>query len=1176
MSTTYRQNRLLLAEDWKRVYQSFRNADFQSYDFDNLRRTMINYLRTNYPEDFNDYIESSEYLALIDLIAFLGQNIAFRVDLNARENYLELAERRESVLRLARLLSYNPKRNQPANGLLKFESVATTEEIFDSNNVNLAGQTVVWNDPANTNWSEQFRKVLNAALPQNGIVGKPVKSDTVNGITVQQYRFNATNADVPVYSFTKTVDGKSTIFEVVSSDIGNGTITEEAPLPGNRLAFLYREDGKGNGSSNTGYFCSFRQGILDQGGFQITNPGSNQVVQLDATNVNDSDVWLYRLDNNGAESQLWTKVDAVEGNNVIYNSVNKRIKNIYSVLSRVEDRVSLIFADGTFGNLPQGNFRVYYRTSQNRSFAIQPDDLIGITVTIPYTSRNGVGETLTIDMELKYTVDNASVSETNESIKNNAPATYYTQNRMVTGEDYQVSPLAVSQEIIKVKSVNRTSSGISRYFDLIDSTGKYSSTNIYGNDGVIYKEDKDDVTSFNFTTRTDVEGIVENTITPLLQNTNINNFYLSKFAKIVTGDIGATWVQSDKSTNNSNGYFKNVNNDALMLGTFTGSSLRYVTPGTLLKFSAPEGKHFMANNSHELMSGTADHPNAVTYKWAKVVSIVTDGTTVTNGVGPVVLNDIIPSDAILTEVRPKLANGLETAVKSQVIDQIFAFNTFGLRFDVSTESWKVIKQENLKTSGAFSQGQTGDESQQSLDGSWLLLFQTDGVNYTLTYRTTRYVFESDKEIKFYYDSTDKIYDSRTGKLIKDKINILSINQKPDSLTSFTTDFLWQVSKEYRDSDNYVNSKKVEVTFYDNDSDGVVDNPDIFEEYVDTNTNPTNKWVFMKKQSTTDQSEIFVYTPSSNITVKQNEGAIGTRSSYTDGTIFYLVDENVFKILNSTTLALSLSTDYKAYRGREYIKFQYVHSADDSNRIDPSSTNIIDTYILTKSYDTKFRRYIAGTLSTKPLAPSTDELFTSYGANINKIKSISDEVIYHPVKYKVLFGDKADLSLQAKFKIVKNTEVVVNDNDLKVKVIQAINQFFALDNWDFGDKFSFTEMATYVMNQTAPNLLTFVIVPVEANKSFGSLYEINSESDEIFISGATVDNVEIIDNITATRLKAEGQVVTSTSTSTGGVSSSAFTSTTSSTTNTSSGTTTYSNSGSSGSGSGGSGSSGSGY
>ena len=141
MSSTDRQNRLLLAEDWTKVYQSFRNAEFASYDFDTLRRAMINYLRTNYPEDFNDYIETSEYLALIDLIAFLGQNIAYRVDLNARENYLELAERRESVLRLARLLSYNPKRNQAANGLLKFETVSTTESIIDSNGTNSVSYT---------------------------------------------------------------------------------------------------------------------------------------------------------------------------------------------------------------------------------------------------------------------------------------------------------------------------------------------------------------------------------------------------------------------------------------------------------------------------------------------------------------------------------------------------------------------------------------------------------------------------------------------------------------------------------------------------------------------------------------------------------------------------------------------------------------------------------------------------------------------------------------------------------------------------------------------------------------------------------------------------------------------------------------------------------------------------
>ena len=219
MSSTDRQNRLLVAEDWKRIYQSFRNADFQSYDFENLRRVMISYLRENYPEDFNDYIESSEYLALIDMIAFLGQSIAFRVDLNARENFLELAERRESVLRLARLLSYNAKRNKSANGLLKFQSVSTTQTVIDSNGRNLAGQVVVWNDPANSNWYDQFIKVINSSLPASRQFGSPDDKASVYGIPTEQYRFQTYNSGVPVYGFTKTVDGRNMNFEIVSTVI---------------------------------------------------------------------------------------------------------------------------------------------------------------------------------------------------------------------------------------------------------------------------------------------------------------------------------------------------------------------------------------------------------------------------------------------------------------------------------------------------------------------------------------------------------------------------------------------------------------------------------------------------------------------------------------------------------------------------------------------------------------------------------------------------------------------------------------------------------------------------------------------------------------------------------------------------------------------------------------------
>ena len=248
------------------------------------------------------------------------------------------------------------------------------------------------------------------------------------------------------------------------------------------------------------------------------------------------------------------------------------------------------------------------------------------------------------------------------------------------------------------------------------------------------------------------------------------------------------------------------------------------------------------------------------------------------------------------------------------------------------------------------------------------------------------------------------------------------------------------------------------------------------------------------------------------------------------------------------------------------------------------SNTSDTYLLTRSYDNNFRQYLDETINQKPLPPSSDELFLSYSTNLNNIKSLSDEIIYHPVKYKILFGTKADAELQADFKIVKNPDIVINDNEVKSRVISAINEFFALDNWDFGESFYFTELSAYVMQQLSPNIVTFVVVPKQESQNFGSLFEIKSESDEIFISGATVSDVTIIDNVTATRLKASGAITTnatsintgiqSASTNTTGTAS-VGTTTTSSTTTTSNTYSSSGSSGSSGSGSSGSGGSGSG-
>jgi len=1152
MSSVDRQNKLIVAEDWKKIYQSFKNADFQSYDFDNLRRTMVGYLRENYPEDFNDYIESSEYLALIDLIAFLGQNLAFRFDLNSRDNFLELAERRESVLRLARLLSYNPKRNQPANGLLKFNSVSTTESIIDSNGRDLANRSIIWNDNTNSNWYEQFIKVINAALPENSRFGKPIDSANIAGVATSQYRFNATNSELPIYSFNKNIDGKNMVFEITSSSFKNSDkIYEEAPFPGTSLSFLYRDDGAGPPSSNTGFFAYFVQGTLQESLFNIARPGTNEVVEIDSPDINNNDIWLYSVDSVGTEETLWTKVDAVTGNSVIYNSVSKSVRKIYSVLTKAGDRARLVFADGVFGDLPQGNFKIYFRTSNGLSYTINPNNLKNVVIDIPYITKAGKQEALTISLNLTYSVNNSSPSETSDSIKQNAPATYYTQNRMITGEDYNVLPLSVNQEIIKVKSINRVSSGVSRYFDLTDASGKYSHTNLYGNDGIVYKQDSIESFTFEFSSRSDIENVVSNMIEPILASRNTRDFYYDKYSYIDLSGFGTVFNNQTSLTNSSTGYFSNIEG-SVKIGSYTTSDLKFLVPGTLVRFLAPTGTLFTPRGTFAPIVSAPF--GSLPYRWTRVINVVGDGTTKNNqvldtGLGPVTFNDIIPQGAVLQYAIPKFSVTLIDSVRDRIVDSIFSNKNFGIRYDISDMQWKVISSANLNRLSTFSLGQAGNNSNQQLDSSWIILLETNGETYTVTSRGTKYIFESKQEVRFFYDGSDRVYDTATGKIIRDKITVLRTNTSPDptiiydavnpsvaigqGLLPLPADFEWKVVSEYLGANGYIDSKKICVSFYDSDDDGVIDNPEIFTSIVAPAVNTVNKFIFQQRKVGLDGIQDYFYIENINdlIKVYTAQNAINL-NTIVDGQLVYIIEENSIKIFNKRTDSFIPTQDYRAFLGRDAIKFHYVHAADQSARIDPSSTNIMDVYILTKSYDTDYRRWLKGDITTKPLALSSDSLYTSFGSTLNSIKAISDEVIYHPVKYKTLFGSKADASLQATFKVVKNSALVISDSDIKTGIISATNEFFAIENWEFGDTFYFGELATYVMNRLSPNLVNLIIVPKQSGLSFGSLYEIKSNSDEIFISSASTEDIEIISEITAARIKADGSVITSTNTNTG--------------------------------------------
>lgn len=1064
MSATNRQNELILNQDWTRIYQTFKNADFKSYDFENLRRVMIAYLREQYPEDFNDYIESSEYMALIDAIAFLGQSLAFRIDLTSRENFIELAERRDSVLRLARMLSYNAKRNITASGLLKFTSISTTQDIIDSNGINIGRRTVQWNDSTNANWFEQFILILNEAMPENTEFGRDQRSTIVQGIPTEQYRFNSINAGVPLFSFTKSVANQRMAFEVVSTGFQNSEeIYEEDPVAGRQFGFIYRNDGRGVTSANTGFFVMFKQGSLEQIDFNISNPVPNERVYVNTPNINNDDVWLYSTSVDDLQSVKWERVPALTGNNVAFNSVFEGIRNVFFAETRANDTVELVFSDGVFGDLPNGDFRLFVRVSNGLEYTIRPSELQNINIPVEYIDADGNRQTVRIGLSLQTTVANAASSETTDEIRTRAPAQYYTQDRMITGEDYNLAPLTSSQNLIKVKAVNRISSGVSRNFDLIDTSGKYSDITVFADDGYIYKQLAEKFLNLRFVNRVDIVNFVQTSLSAQFTSLGIYNFYLAKFPRNSQFADTVIWKnESDPGINFSTGFLE-INGSNAPVGQTATDDLKFVETGAMLKFVPAFGQEFSGSISVD--------PNSL---WVKVTNVIGDGTQSQNGLGGIFTNNEIPDGAVLDQVIPKFVNTISQGLEETIVQKMLANETFGLRYNQNLRLWRIIAEEHLDIESDFSLLNSGVTSQLNSDASWLVLFRRSSENeYVLRIRTVEYIFGSVQQNRFYFDPSVLEFNRITNNVAPDRVKLLSVNPCPGGPISDNVTF--QIVNTVKFNDGYESTKEVVLNFDDSDRDGIIDNPDSFSLFV---------------------------SPSCRIVLRKTIDRNGNEVFVLDQTITPEEAEN--------------NNNYVVVNGRADLKFQYIHNAASDRRIDPSASNIVDMYLMTRSYDREFRNFLDG-ISPPPVLPTTEELRITFGARLSAVKAISDEIIYHPVKYRVLFGNLAEPKLRAVFKVVKNPARTINDGDLKVRIITAFEEFFDLNNWDFGDRFYVTELVTYVLNTVAPDVANMTIVPRDPTQSFGNLFEIQSRPDEIFINGATVDDIQIVSSITATEV-----------------------------------------------------------
>ena len=91
-----------------------RDINYLSKDFDSIKADLIDYVKRHFPNDWRDFNDASGGMALLELMAYVGDILTFNIDRQVNESYISRAIETKNIVSLAQNLGYTPKNQVPA------------------------------------------------------------------------------------------------------------------------------------------------------------------------------------------------------------------------------------------------------------------------------------------------------------------------------------------------------------------------------------------------------------------------------------------------------------------------------------------------------------------------------------------------------------------------------------------------------------------------------------------------------------------------------------------------------------------------------------------------------------------------------------------------------------------------------------------------------------------------------------------------------------------------------------------------------------------------------------------------------------------------------------------------------------------------------------------------------
>ncbi len=428
-------------------------------DFATLKQNLVDFTKTYFPNQYADFSEASPGTIFIDQAAAIGDMLSFYQDVQLKESMLSHATERKNVMSLAQQMGYKPKVTSPAvteltvyqllpgkgsgvnNGPDEsfYLRIKDGMEVESTTNASIIFRTVDTVDFS----SPEGREIEVYERGTDGVPSRYLVSKKVKAISAEEISTVVTFGDDTDYPTTTLSDTNIIQITSVTSDGGN-TKWYEVPYLAQESVFIEKANTESN-SGNLSESSSVVPYILE-----IKKVPYRFSVKVNSDNT-------MNLQFGSGDVRLDDEIILPNPKNVglgLANSVNRLNQGIDP---------SNFLKTNTFGIAPINiSLTIKYLVGGGVNSNINQKDLTRIRLiefeddllSIPDDKLNAYN-----DIKSSVAVENLEAatggrdSESIEEIRQNALATFGSQNRAVTRQDYIVRAMSMPERYGSVAKV---------------------------------------------------------------------------------------------------------------------------------------------------------------------------------------------------------------------------------------------------------------------------------------------------------------------------------------------------------------------------------------------------------------------------------------------------------------------------------------------------------------------------------------------------------------------------------------------------------------------------------------------------------------------------------------------------------------------------------------------------